>query len=238
MLPACVVIGVGDTGEGGSYPGCWTPRSHIGSVHLSGTASLSNKYLIALSKWPLPCLATVRRALALLLGLLPALMREGRERSVVDDEKVCENHPERRSPRREDDGPTSGAEVSGFPILAGRGIATGSTTTGLSSPPPPPVSPSLSRLPRNLLPFRNLLGAGVLSIADSTLLPSLLGKLVVETLFDRLRSWFCLCRNFGSFDDDDGPLLVLLCWGEGEGGDECLLLLEKDIERMVCLEPR
>jgi hypothetical protein len=58
----------GDTGDGGSYPGCCTPNNHIGSVHLSGIASLSNKYLIALSKWPFPCFATVSSAEALLFG--------------------------------------------------------------------------------------------------------------------------------------------------------------------------
>ncbi len=33
------------------------------SVHLSGVESLSNRYLTALSKWPLPVLAAVRIAL-------------------------------------------------------------------------------------------------------------------------------------------------------------------------------
>lgn len=35
---------------GGSYPGCLTPKIQIGSIHLSGCASLSNKYLTALSR--------------------------------------------------------------------------------------------------------------------------------------------------------------------------------------------
>lgn len=33
----------GGMGGGGSYPGCKTPIIHIGSVHLSGCASLSRR---------------------------------------------------------------------------------------------------------------------------------------------------------------------------------------------------
>jgi hypothetical protein len=46
--------GVGGAGGGGSYPGCCTPRSHIGSVHLSGVESVSRRYLTALSRCPFP----------------------------------------------------------------------------------------------------------------------------------------------------------------------------------------
>jgi hypothetical protein len=49
-------------GGGGSYPGCCTPSSQIDSTHLSGVESLSRRYRIALSRWPLPCFAAVRRA--------------------------------------------------------------------------------------------------------------------------------------------------------------------------------
>lgn len=104
-LPAFIVP-CGDTGDGGSYPGCCTPNNQIGSVHLSGVASLSNKYRIALSKCPFPCFATVSSADALLLGE-DWERRVLSERSVVDELNVCENQPERRvgrSPIRVDDG--------------------------------------------------------------------------------------------------------------------------------------
>lgn len=52
----------GADGGGGSYPGCCTPSSHIGSAHLSGVESLSRMYRTALSRCPLPCFAAVRRA--------------------------------------------------------------------------------------------------------------------------------------------------------------------------------
>jgi hypothetical protein len=57
---------------------------------------------MALSKWPLPCFAAVRRAEAwvVLLGEgaagVDSESRVGRERSVVEVLKVCVNHPERR----------------------------------------------------------------------------------------------------------------------------------------------
>lgn len=37
-------------GGGGSYPGCCTPKSQMGSVHLSGVESLSRRYRMALSR--------------------------------------------------------------------------------------------------------------------------------------------------------------------------------------------
>lgn len=40
----------GAGGGGGSYPGCWTPSNQIGSGHLSGVASLSRRYRMALSR--------------------------------------------------------------------------------------------------------------------------------------------------------------------------------------------
>ena len=42
----------------------------MGSGHLSGVASLSSRYRIALSKWPLPCFATVSKAELFPLGEL------------------------------------------------------------------------------------------------------------------------------------------------------------------------
>ena len=45
----------------------------MGSVDLSGTASLSSRYLIALSKWPFPCFAAMSNA----LGPFPPLGRVG-----------------------------------------------------------------------------------------------------------------------------------------------------------------
>lgn len=53
-----------ETGSGrgaGSKPECDMPNSQIGSGHLSGVASLSSRYRIALSRCPLPCFAAVRR---------------------------------------------------------------------------------------------------------------------------------------------------------------------------------
>jgi len=61
----------------------------MGSVHLSGVASLSRRYLIALSKWPFPCFAAVRRAEGPLpLGEPCWASRLGRERSVEEVLKV------------------------------------------------------------------------------------------------------------------------------------------------------
>jgi hypothetical protein len=128
----------------------------------------------------------------------------GRERSVVEDEKVWENQPDRRSPIRggladeEEDrrGSESGAEVSNLVSvrLLVRGIATGSAR-------------SSSLRPRNLLPIRNLLDVGVLNTAESIELVILLVPLLIlppspgsVTDLDRSRLWFCRCRNFGSFE--------------------------------------
>ena len=53
----------GGRGAGGSYPGCLTPNNQMLSVHLSGTVSLSSKYLTALSRCRLPVRAAVSKAL-------------------------------------------------------------------------------------------------------------------------------------------------------------------------------
>lgn len=42
-FPRGVVYEGGGVGDGGSYPMCCTPRSQMGSVHLSGVASLSSR---------------------------------------------------------------------------------------------------------------------------------------------------------------------------------------------------
>jgi hypothetical protein len=137
-------------GGGGSYPGCCTPMSHIGSVHLSGVESLSRRYLIALSRCPFPCLAAVRMGFVCLVRtgeVWPDCDRMlGRERSVVDELNVWANQPERRlgkSPIRELEGEEepyrefrSPGLLEGLSTdLRGRGIATGSTITGGSSTP-------------------------------------------------------------------------------------------------------
>lgn len=84
-------------GGGGSHPLCSTPSIQIDSVHLSGVESLSKRYRTALSKWPFPLFAAVRRTLLLLDDGEGELERiEGSERSVVEPEKVCANHPFRR----------------------------------------------------------------------------------------------------------------------------------------------
>ena len=61
------------------------PRSHIGSVQ----ESLSRRWRIALSSWPLPCFATVKSADDLPLGELEGggivLMRWGKNRSVAEE---------------------------------------------------------------------------------------------------------------------------------------------------------
>ena len=81
----------------GSYPGCCTPSSHIGSVHLSGCASLSSKYRIALSRCPFPCFAAVSSALGPLpFGDVFCASRLGNDRSFVDVLNVCVNHPDSR----------------------------------------------------------------------------------------------------------------------------------------------
>ena len=73
----------------------------MGSGHLSGIASLSSRYRMALSIWPLPCRAAVRSAEPLPFGETDAERccwerSEGRLRSVEELEKVCANHPDRR----------------------------------------------------------------------------------------------------------------------------------------------
>jgi len=87
---------VGD--GGGSWPGCCTPMTQIGSPHLSGWASLSRINRIALSRWPLLCLAAVRSAFGCFVLGEPARTWEaervdwerrfGRDRSVDEPEKV------------------------------------------------------------------------------------------------------------------------------------------------------
>lgn len=44
----------------------------MGSVDLSGTASLSRRYLMALSRWPFPCFAAMSRGLGPFAPLGPA----------------------------------------------------------------------------------------------------------------------------------------------------------------------
>ena len=65
----------------------------MGSVHLSGVESLSRRYRIALSRWPLPCFAAVSSADDLPLGEPEGggmvLMRWGRDRSVEEELKAC-----------------------------------------------------------------------------------------------------------------------------------------------------
>ena len=63
--------GGGETegGGGGSYPRCCTPNIQIGSVLLSGVASLSSKYRTALSRWPFPCRAAVKSPIPPVLDL-------------------------------------------------------------------------------------------------------------------------------------------------------------------------
>ena len=69
----------------------------MGSAHLSGMASLSRIYLIALSKWPLPFFAAVSKAEgALPFGEAVEWYASRVGRSVEDELKVCENHPESR----------------------------------------------------------------------------------------------------------------------------------------------
>lgn len=77
------------------------------SVHLSGMASLSSRYLTALSR----CRPPVRAAVSKALGRKPAPLmgddadddccccccwasKEGKDKSVEDDENVCENQPD------------------------------------------------------------------------------------------------------------------------------------------------
>lgn len=95
----------GEGGGGGSYPGCWTPNIQIGSVHRSGWASLSSKYLTALSRCLVPCLAAIRRAFVFfaLVGErgeancdCDCASRDGKERSVDEAENVWLNQPDRR----------------------------------------------------------------------------------------------------------------------------------------------
>lgn len=133
---------------------------------------------MALSRWPLPCFATVSNADAFDFGDGWA-MRVLRLRSVVDELNVCENQPERRegmSPidRLLDD---SGA---------GRGIAIGSTTTAASS--------SRSRRGRNLLARRALGDVAGVSVDDEPL------AIGVPSVSDRDRSRPLRWRNLGSFD--------------------------------------
>lgn len=93
----------GDWGAG-SKPEWDIPSSQIGSGQRSGVASLSSRYLMALSRWPFPCLATVRSALDPLRdGEFAAWEGEcdwasicGSDRSVLDALNVCENHPDSR----------------------------------------------------------------------------------------------------------------------------------------------
>jgi hypothetical protein len=101
-------------------------------------------YLIALSSCPFPCLATFSSALLLvaLAGVLrcddwpapPAEeRREGKERSVEEEEKVCANQPERRVGMSfilaEELGELGGDSVRLPPLLLG------STMTGGFDPP-------------------------------------------------------------------------------------------------------
>lgn len=59
---------LGVEGGGGSYPECCTPSSQMGSGDLLGVESVSSKKRIARSRWPLPCLAAVSKAEALVFG--------------------------------------------------------------------------------------------------------------------------------------------------------------------------
>ena len=92
------IPGPGGRVGGGSYPGCLTPNNQMLSVHLSGTVSLSNKYLTALSR----CRPPVRAAVSSALGRNPTALvgdddccccccwasKDGKDRSVEDDENV------------------------------------------------------------------------------------------------------------------------------------------------------
>ena len=90
---------IGVVGDGGgSWPGCCTPMSQMGSPDLLGWASLSRINRIALSRWPLLCLAAVRSAFGCLALGEPARTWEadrvdwerrfGRDKSVDEPEKV------------------------------------------------------------------------------------------------------------------------------------------------------
>jgi hypothetical protein len=112
----------------------------MGSVHLSGVASLSSRYRTALSRCPLPCFAAVRSELPFDFGL-DWDRREGRDKSVELVLNVCENQPDSRvgrSPMRVpvdvgeyEDGLMSDAGRSDR--VRARGTGTGSMITGGSS---------------------------------------------------------------------------------------------------------
>lgn len=135
--------GMAEGGGGGSYPGCWTPKSQIGSGHLSGVASESVMNLAILSRWLFPVLAAESNAVApvpALEELLPPLTRRegeealarrvGRERSVAEELNAWVNHPERRAGRSVP-GTRDGAEIPVGDWC--RGVVGGSTMTGESS---------------------------------------------------------------------------------------------------------
>ena len=138
----------GVDGGGGSYPGCCTPRSQMGSVHLSGVESLSRMKRMARSRWPLPCFAAERRGFGFDFGdaMWDWERMEGRERSVEEEElKVWEIQPERRVGRSDmrldedveyidTEGRMSEIVLSGRSArVRGRGESDGSTITGISS---------------------------------------------------------------------------------------------------------
>lgn len=69
----------------------------MGSVHWSGVESLSSKYRMALSRWPLPCFAAVSSAEPRVFGVGWDARRDGRERSLLEEElNVWENQPDMR----------------------------------------------------------------------------------------------------------------------------------------------
>ena len=176
---------------------------------------------MARSRWPLPCFAALRRGFDFDFGDMWDWERMvGRVRSVEEEEKVCENQPERRvgrsDMRPDEDGYTDAlGRMSEMPSdrsgqLRARGESAVSTITG--------VSKSSSSLSASLAasgagrPVRAPVGLdGVGDVCADELELAMLVELSVAagSTSDLDLSRLCFWRNLGSL----GP-----CCGLGDDG--------------------